>query len=84
MINTLFASTDGPEHWWFLFFPLIWIVAIAVVIRFVFMRRGWGCWSRAGWPTGDRARGILAERYARGEIGDDEYRTRLDRLRGDA
>ena len=40
MTNILFASTDGPEHWWFLFFPLIWIVAIAVVIRFVFMRRG--------------------------------------------
>jgi putative membrane protein len=83
MSNILFASTDGPEHRWFLFFPLVWIVAIALVIRFVFMRRGWGCWPRAGWP-GDRARGILAERYARGEIGDDEYRTRLDRLSDDA
>jgi uncharacterized membrane protein len=35
-------------------------------------------------PGGQRARGILAERYARGEIDDDEYRTRLDRLRDDA
>jgi putative membrane protein len=82
MTSILFASTDGPEHWWFLFFPLVWILAIALVVRFVFMRRGWGCWSRAGWP-GDRARGILDERYARGEIGDDEYRTRTERLRGD-
>jgi putative membrane protein len=82
MTHALFASTAGPDHWWFLLFPLAWLVVIALVIRFVLMRRGWGCWSRAGWP-GDRARGILAERYARGEIGDDEYRTRLDRLRAD-
>jgi len=84
MTNILFASTDGPQHWWFLFFPLVWIAAIALVIRFVFMRRGWGCWPRASLPGGQRARGILAERYARGEIDDDEYRTRLDRLRDDA
>ena len=58
------------------------VLAIALVVRFVFMRRGWGCWSRAGRP-GDRARGILDERYARGEIGDDEYRTRAERLQGD-
>ena len=80
----LFASTDGPEHWWFLLIPLVWVVVIALVIRFAFVRRGWGCWPRAGRPGAGRARGILAERYARGEIGDDEYRTRLDRLSGEA
>jgi putative membrane protein len=83
MSTILFASTDGPHHWWFLLFPLVWIVVIALLIRFVFMRHGWGCWSRAGRP-GDGARSILAERYARGEIGDDEYRTRLERLRAEA
>lgn len=82
MTNILFAST-GPDHWWFLLFPLFWLVVIVVLIRFVFMRRGWGCGWRAGAP-GDRARGILAERFARGEIGEDEYRTRLERLRAEA
>jgi putative membrane protein len=76
-----FASS-GPQHWWFLLFPLVWIVAVALLIRFVFVPGRRGCWSRGGWP-GDRARGILAERYARGEIGDEEYRTRRERLRGD-
>ena len=75
------ASESWPHHWWFLFFPLAWIVVIALLIRFVFPRRGGRCWGGAG-PRG--LQGILAERYARGEIGDDEYRTRLDRLRADA
>jgi uncharacterized membrane protein len=31
-------------------------------------------------PGADRARAILAERFARGEISRDEYRERLDDL----
>ena len=45
------------------------------------MGRGGGYWSRGASPR--RAEGILAERYARGEIGDDEYRTRREHLRAD-
>jgi putative membrane protein len=82
MDDFLFASDDWPNHGWFLLFPLVWIVVIALLIRFVFMRGCWG-WGRRGGPWPDRARGILAERYARGEIGEDEYRTRLERLRAD-
>jgi putative membrane protein len=81
MLDLLVADEAWPHHWWFLIFPLFWLVVIALLIRFVFMRRG-GCWSRGSSPH--RAQGILAERYARGEIGDDEYRTRLERLRADA
>jgi putative membrane protein len=81
-MNLILFASSGPHHWWFLFFPLAWILVIALLIRFVFMRGGWGCWSRAGRP-GERAHEILAERYARGEIGDDEYRTRRERLRAD-
>lgn len=84
MSSILFASNAGPGHWWFLFFPLVWVLAIAIVIRFVLMPRGFGCWwSRPGRP-GERARGILAERYARGEIDDDDYRARLERLSAEA
>ena len=84
-MNTFVLASDSwPHHWWFLFFPLVWIVVIALLIRFVFLRRGGGCWGGPG-PRGPRGpQGILAERYARGEIGDDEYRSRLDRLRADA
>lgn len=38
-----------------------------------------------GWPGGPHvppAEQILAERFARGEIGEDEYRARLTTLRG--
>jgi putative membrane protein len=82
MIDLLLADDAWPHHWWFLIFPLVWLTAIVLVIRFVCMRRGAGSWSRE--PSPRRAQSILAERYARGEIGDDEYRTRLERLRADA
>jgi putative membrane protein len=46
------------------------------VVWFVATRSG----PRPTAPT-DRAREILAERYARGEITGEEYRERLDTLR---
>ena len=63
----------GPGAWWPIF-PLLWIGLF--VALFVFMgtrfRRG-APWHRPGVT----AEGVLAERYARGEISDDEYRERL-------
>ena len=59
----------GP---WFLLFPLFWlavIVTLAVVVR----RRG-----RWQTPSGES---VLGERFARGEISEDEYRQRLAVLR---
>jgi putative membrane protein len=78
------ASDEWPHHGWFLLFPLLWIAVIALLVRFVFLRGG--CWGfgRHGGPWPDRARSILAERYARGEIGEEEYRRRLEHLRGEA
>jgi putative membrane protein len=83
MNDLLLASDTWPHHWWFLIFPLFWLLAIVLILRFV-VRGGCGPWSRGGRPGRERAQGILAERYARGEIGDEEYRTRLDGLRADA
>ncbi|HEY1330519.1 MAG TPA: SHOCT domain-containing protein [Actinomycetota bacterium] len=60
----------GP---WFLFFPLFWI-AILVGVGLLF-RRGRGHWhSNSG-------AAVLAERYARGEITEEEYRQRRTVLR---
>lgn len=80
--NALLADGDrfdgpGGEWWWF-FRPLVallWIVAIAFTVRFIFRPRWRGHRSGA-----DRARDILAERYARGEIDASEYQERQHRL----
>ena len=75
------ATIVASDHWhhggWFPWFPLVplfffgaWILLFA----FVFRRR----WRMGGGPSGES---VLAERYARGEITDDEYRKRLDVLR---
>jgi putative membrane protein len=76
------AAADGPFNdggdFWFLWplVPLFWIVAVALVLRFVVFR------GRRGESSPmERARGILAERYARGEIELDEYRRRSEELR---
>ena len=83
MSDVLFASNAWPHHWWFLLFPLFWLLVFFCVFRFVLLRRG-GCWLRGERSGRERARGILDERYARGEIDDEEYRTRLAGLRADA
>jgi putative membrane protein len=68
---------DGPHGWWPLWM-LVWVAVFATIVwLLVQRRRGRG---REGDPL-DRARGVLAERFARGEIGPDEYRERLEQLR---
>jgi putative membrane protein len=55
----------GP---WVLVFPLLWLAIVAGLV-FLFRRR-WGTdHVRSG-------RAVLAERFARGEITEEEYRTR--------
>lgn len=73
---------DRGDGWWWVFPPLmflLWIAVIALVVRFVVFRGSNGPPGRG--PSGtERARDILAERYARGEIDGAEYRSRLDQL----
>jgi putative membrane protein len=75
----LLASIGGEdrEGWWIVapFFWLLWIAVIATIVYFVLRRR-----SRR-WDGRDRAKAILAERFARGEISSDEFRERLEALR---
>ena len=62
----------GPGGWWPIF-PLFWLVVVGLLIFMVFrVRRGRGPWNAA--RSGE---GVLAERYAKGEISEDEYRDRL-------
>ena len=77
---------DGWDGGWVLArlaFTILWIVVVFTIVRFVifgrFGGRGRGPW---GPSPMDQARGVLAERYARGEIDAEEFRTRSETLKG--
>jgi len=64
----------GPGGWWPIF-PIFWLLVLAGVVFFLVRGRG-------RWRRGQSAEDVLAERYARGEIAEDEYRERLGVLKG--
>ncbi len=63
----------GPWEW----FPLMWIVPLiflVVMLLFVFRGAGWPmCGGHGMRKKENSAREILDRRYARGEIGQEEY-----------
>lgn len=78
-LTPLLAShTDEWGHGWWPLWPLFWIAVVATIVWLVMRRRAAGARPRNG---AERARDILAERFARGEIAGDEYRERLEQLR---
>jgi putative membrane protein len=75
--SLLVADSD---HWngpgWWVIFPLLWFLFFATIVLFVVFRgRRWRqeCGTRSGTAR-------LAERYAAGEIDEQEYRERLSVL----
>lgn len=71
-------SAIGRDGWgWGWIFPLAWLVIIALFWTFTWR----GPWRRR-WGDERSPRAVLGERYARGEIDEDEYRSRLAVLRG--
>lgn len=88
MISTItaFAGGPGPGHgtgWdgagsWWPIFPIMWFVLLAgaaVLFAVLYSRRA----ARTGPAAAAEAR--LAERFASGEIGEQEYHDRLGVLR---
>ena len=69
----------ASHHWGF--FPLFWIGWLVLIAVLFFGR--WFWWRRYPADRGGRGSGeaALAERYARGEIDEHEYRNRLAVLR---
>ena len=92
MLSTLaLAAADnyaGPWHngfgFLFLLIPLFWIGLFFLIAAFAGRR-----WRRAGWANGGApwaqgarsAESTLAERFAQGDIEEQEYRARLEVLR---
>ena len=81
--STIAASQDhwnGPGPWWPLF-PFLWLLLIIGVLfafRFFGIRR----WRQVQGQAGTRAgEARLAERYAAGEIDEQEYERRLATLK---
>jgi putative membrane protein len=79
-MTPILASILASGHWhqggwfpWFPFVPLFFLGLWILLFGFVFRRR----W-RGGGPD---AQGVLAERYARGEIDEREYLERRAVLR---
>lgn len=70
---------NGPGPWWPIF-PVFWLLFIVALFAFGFAgRRRWG---RLHAMSGQRAgEARLAERYAAGEIDEQEYERRLATLR---
>ena len=64
---------------WGWIFPLTWIVVIALFWTFAWRRPGWR--RGGGWHVPSSPEAVLGERYARGEIDEEEYRKRLAVLR---
>jgi putative membrane protein len=92
MFSSLTTVAAHPVGWgwgwgwgpgpWFLLFPLFWLGVIALFFT-IGARRRRQYWSEGGWGPqrgASGARGVLAERFARGEIDEAEYRARLEVL----
>lgn len=86
----------GPPLWpFFIFFPLLFIVILGLVFALVARRRfgasgppsARGHWAPGGPGAGGPGAGarsaeqVLADRFARGDIDETEYRARLEVLR---
>lgn len=93
MLSTLAIAASHHPGWGagFWFVPVIfWVLLLATIVTLVLVRRrrhGWPPYGPPGfgpWGADAAARsaeGVLAERFARGEIDEAEYRARLEVLR---
>lgn len=67
----------GSDWWWVMGIGWLVFLALIVVLAVVLTRQ-----HRGGSSTGRGALDLLDERFARGEIDEDDYRRRRDALRG--
>lgn len=78
---------SGMGMGWGWLFWLVMVVGVILLVVVAVRALGGGVTDRAGVsrpPARSRARGLLDERYARGELTTEEYRERLQTLGDDA
>ncbi|WP_051468246.1 hypothetical protein [Actinomadura oligospora] len=82
---------DGPG-WWAVFpitFGLLWMAMIGFVAFQLVKRRRRGGWrfpqaaAAGGSANATRPEDLLAERFARGEVDEDEFHSRMSALRAE-
>ncbi len=94
--HPFFGPFAGGFSPFFLLIPLFWIVVVGLIIGFAVRGRrrfwahgGYGAYGRGPWGQGawgqnaaaQSAEGVLAQRFANGDIDEKEYRARLEVLR---
>jgi putative membrane protein len=82
MLTTLATTVAHGPYGVFPFFwifPLLWFLLAVTVI--VLVSRRWRRTGGPGWGPGASGESVLAERFARGDIDEVEYRARLEVLR---
>ena len=90
LATTAVVTHAGPWAagfgWVFFLIPIFWILVIGLIIFLVSRRRR--AWAYGGpegygppWARGASAESTLAERFAKGDIDETEYRARLEVLR---
>jgi putative membrane protein len=72
-----YGPWSGGPGWWLIFPILFWVLVLSTVGHLMYRRSP----ARSARTAAEHT---LAERYARGEIGDDELRQRRAVLRGKA
>lgn len=89
------AGTWGVAPFWpfFLIGPVMFLIIVGLLITLIVRRRRFGGpWGPGAWATPDGGRApwaapgrtaeqILADRFAKGEVDETEYRARLEVLR---
>ncbi len=84
----VFAQSDNWDHmngwgggWMWLSGFVMMALFVALLVWLIRGRAGLGgSWGAAPSDPSDRARGILAERYAKGDLSTEEYRERVSEL----
>ena len=90
LATTAVVTHAGPWGagfgWAFFLIPIFWILVIGLIVFLVSRRRR--AWAHGGperygppWMRGASAESTLAERFAKGDIDETEYRARLEVLR---
>lgn len=76
----MWGGNPGWHFWWMPLMMIIFFVLFFLAMRYFHFDRGWGPMHR--WPHGSNSSAIdiLNERFAKGEINEDEYKDKKAKI----